>query len=215
MHSNNYLVHYGVKGMSWGRRRWQNVDGTLTDAGKRRYGQRLEVGSIQVPYTNTTRYYKGFNPETARNTKYYIDQGYRTVPTLGNIPLDPKSDRVASPFAYDRNSRYILQDQKDATEANRLGIDVVTGEHRRNYDDSPFDSSYDKTYATMSTKDVYKLRTTRMQRMKDSFNNAKFKASNTYKKVVNEYKKTKNKTIKSLSSSFEKAKSKFSKWFGN
>lgn len=33
----NYeLYHYGVKGMKWGRRRYQNKDGTLTPAGKRR-----------------------------------------------------------------------------------------------------------------------------------------------------------------------------------
>lgn len=32
------LKHYGVKGMRWGVRRYQNADGTLTSAGKVRYG---------------------------------------------------------------------------------------------------------------------------------------------------------------------------------
>lgn len=34
----DYLCHYGIKGMKWGIRRYQNPDGSLTSAGKARYG---------------------------------------------------------------------------------------------------------------------------------------------------------------------------------
>ena len=33
---NNYLTHYGIKGMHWGVRRFQNPDGTRTAAGRER-----------------------------------------------------------------------------------------------------------------------------------------------------------------------------------
>ena len=34
-----HLEHAGVKGMRWGVRRYQNKDGSLTDAGKKRYAR--------------------------------------------------------------------------------------------------------------------------------------------------------------------------------
>ena len=32
-----YLCHHGIKGQKWGVRRFENEDGTLTEAGKKRY----------------------------------------------------------------------------------------------------------------------------------------------------------------------------------
>lgn len=37
MYEENSLKHWGIKGMKWGVRRYQNSDGTLTPAGKKRY----------------------------------------------------------------------------------------------------------------------------------------------------------------------------------
>lgn len=38
-----YLAHHGVKGQKWGVRRYQNDDGTLTAAGKKRYESLLKT----------------------------------------------------------------------------------------------------------------------------------------------------------------------------
>lgn len=38
LYGHSYLVHHGVKGQKWGVRRYQNSDGSLTPAGKKRYG---------------------------------------------------------------------------------------------------------------------------------------------------------------------------------
>ncbi len=37
---NDYIYHSGIKGMHWGERRYQNRDGSLTPAGRKRYGSK-------------------------------------------------------------------------------------------------------------------------------------------------------------------------------
>lgn len=39
---NNEIYHHGIIGQKWGVRRYQNSDGTLTDAGKKRYSAEME-----------------------------------------------------------------------------------------------------------------------------------------------------------------------------
>ena len=39
------LYHHGIRGQKWGVRRFQNPDGTLTDAGRKRYGYDEQSGS--------------------------------------------------------------------------------------------------------------------------------------------------------------------------
>lgn len=42
-----YLKHFGILGQKWGNRRYQNEDGTLTEAGKVRYGKYSDMNRDQ------------------------------------------------------------------------------------------------------------------------------------------------------------------------
>ena len=47
--NNEILVHYGIKGQKWGIRRYQNADGSLTDAGRKHYNVGKARGSNNYP----------------------------------------------------------------------------------------------------------------------------------------------------------------------
>jgi hypothetical protein len=51
----NEIYHAGVKGMKWGVRRYQNKDGSLTPAGKKRYGNSSDAGGEKTRSANSER----------------------------------------------------------------------------------------------------------------------------------------------------------------
>lgn len=48
--SSSDLVHYGILGMKWGIRRYQNKDGSLTSAGQKRYAKYLIKEYNRTPH---------------------------------------------------------------------------------------------------------------------------------------------------------------------
>ena len=103
----NYLCHYGVKGMRWGVRRYQNSDGSLTTAGRKRYerDQRENSGKKKgnkVGQADPNRWVKEDLTRTqrltnetaglARNLKAANDQSIRSKPRK-KMDLSSMSDQ--------------------------------------------------------------------------------------------------------------------------
>lgn len=59
------IYHHGIKGQKWGVRRYQNEDGSLTDAGRKRVSKQYKKASDKVVKelnkTGTKRYVDSYN----------------------------------------------------------------------------------------------------------------------------------------------------------
>ena len=71
----NYLIHYGVLGMKWGVRRYQNDDGTLTNEGRRRYGSGDSIKAKQAYKSAKKQYNKDFNNAYYRSGIHITKKG--------------------------------------------------------------------------------------------------------------------------------------------
>lgn len=73
-YSSEELRHHGIKGMRWGIRRYQNKDGSLTPAGRKRYDQEIE--SLKSEKTKLQQKHKNLNAQQrmeARKDKLKAD----------------------------------------------------------------------------------------------------------------------------------------------
>ena len=64
----DYLMHHGILGMHWGVRRYQNEDGTLTAAGKRRKA-RMDEKSMKKDVKWAKRHEKSIMKQATKRTK--------------------------------------------------------------------------------------------------------------------------------------------------
>lgn len=88
------LYHHGIKGQRWGVRRYQNKDGSLTPAGKKRYYDTPELNKQKSEMQSARAVYKSsksaYNKATSR---------YQNVPTTKNYDAALKAQER---FAMDR-----------------------------------------------------------------------------------------------------------------
>ena len=109
--NDNYLAHYGILGMKWGVRRYQNPDGSLTAAGKRRRAKR-ENATLK-------KQEKKRRKELVRN---------RSI--LPNKELDELSNRINRENQLLKSSKSEGQnftEQVLSTSGNRILTTVLTG----------------------------------------------------------------------------------------
>ena len=98
MNDSNELQHHGILGMKWGVRRYQNKDGSLTPAGKRR------EANIDRKMLNQARKYNELKRKKLTNTN--TNNSYRNkIKGMSDEELRTKTNRLELENRYVNASR--------------------------------------------------------------------------------------------------------------
>lgn len=124
----NELFHHGIKGQKWGMRRYQNLDGSLTEDGRQRYGVK-SVSDIK-PNSETEKLYKSDIAASTSAQKDILQAGKDTTAILAERMTPKKGSKRFNKKDYSK-----MSDEELRKKVNRLSLE-------RQYGDLTDDNKY-------------------------------------------------------------------------
>lgn len=110
----SYFQHHGIVGMKWGVRRYQNSDGTLTPAGKKRYDRdrrenaaKKKENRIDVSEPDPKRWAR----EDAERSKRIVDASSDLVKQAQKIERETRSEPKQKKLDLSKMSDKEMRDQ--------------------------------------------------------------------------------------------------------
>ena len=133
MRNQNELYHHGIKGMRWGVRRFQNKDGTLTSAGKKRYDKdgNPKKNLIQKHKDNLVQKYieKGYSQSAAETAAKQRMRAELVVGTIATVSVAIIATKAATRIGQDYCDKVIKSGAK---------IQNIGANGKATFKDSPF-----------------------------------------------------------------------------
>lgn len=90
----DYICHYGIKGQTWGIRRYQNADGSLTEEGRQHYGVGMDSKEMKKRASYEREAMMGYRRTDTRNERK-VEKYTEKLDTANEKGNDTKSEKYA------------------------------------------------------------------------------------------------------------------------
>ncbi len=176
------LKHYGIIGQKWGKRRWQNPDGTFNEAGKERYfGKKSNDEKIESMYSTAKAISNLFPKKRVTENGEQYDERYQnrdgSLTQKGKKLLEKKSNKLNLEMYEKYKEKYEEKRNKEREEKIKKENEIK--ERIKSLDNEITTDKYPKNQDKLTDEEFDKIASDLEQWKEDFYNNKTNKHLNT------------------------------------
>lgn len=129
----NVLAHYGVRGMKWGVRRYQNKDGTLTAKGQERYDRDKRENAAKKKENRIDL----SNPDPKRWAKEDLERTKKTVDATDNLVKEMRKLEQSTTAPKQVPKRMDLSKMSDKDMRDKINRELLERQYNQLFAETP------------------------------------------------------------------------------